>query len=94
MDQFLERSAAPSIFLGLVGMLVVVGLLIYVLVRNAGMITATSRLQRRGIELAAESVALQRESNRLFKEFLDRADTVELAMAERVRPVKCIWMAA
>jgi hypothetical protein len=75
MDQFLEQSAPYFIAVGLVGMLVVVGLLIYVLARlarAAAMIEESVLQQRRavelqvrGIELAEESVALQRESSRL-----------------------------
>lgn len=87
MDQFIEQSAPYVIGVGLCGMLVVVGLLIYVLARlarSAALIEESVLLQRRaveqqtrGIALAEESLALQRESSRLSLEQQRRG--IELA---------------
>jgi uncharacterized membrane-anchored protein YhcB (DUF1043 family) len=83
MDKFIQQSAPYLIYIGLIGVLVVVGLLIYALARLSKTAAMTEdslqqqkRMvdhQKREIELTEESVALQRETNRLLKEWLDRS---------------------
>ena len=87
MDYSIEQSVPYVIGVGLCGMLVVVGLLIYVLARlarSAALIEESVLHQRRAveqqmraIELAEESLALQRESSRLSLEQQKRG--IELA---------------
>jgi hypothetical protein len=87
MDHIIEQSVPYVIGVGLCGMLVVVGLLIYVLVRlarPAALMEESVLLQRRaverqarGIAIAEESLALQQETRRLWLEQQKRA--IELA---------------